>query len=105
MTWGLYNLVKGRDGRRPSEFSAATLTVNEEWQAVIDCPNRELFRKLRDFFCSPLRVRVHIAKPPNYYAYRWQELEPGSEKHVREALSRLHQIGMIAVLLSEGDKK
>ena len=104
MTWVLYSLIQGRDGRKPSEFSVATITVNEEWKVVIDCPNREIFRKLRDFFGTPIQVRQHIAKPSHYYSYCWQEVEPGCESHFREALNRLHQINMVAVLLDDTGK-
>lgn len=104
MTWVLYSLMQGRDGRKPSAFSAASITVSDEWKVIIDCPNREVFRKLRDFFGSPLKVRTHIAKPPHFYSYSWQEVEPGSEQHFREALNRLHQINMVAVLLDDADK-
>lgn len=105
MTWVLYSLIKGRDGRKPSEFSVAAVSVNDEWKVIIDCPNREMFRKLRDFFGAPMRVRVHIAKPPGFYSYGWKEVEPGSEQHFREALNRLHQINMVAVMLDDAGAK
>ncbi len=104
MTWVLYSLIKGRSGRKPSEFSVATVTVNDEWQVVIDCPNREIFRKLREFFGTPMQVRQHIAKPPNYFSYSWKEVSPGCEQHFREALNRLHQINLVAVLLNDAAK-
>lgn len=101
MTWILYSLYKGRDGRKASEFSVATLTVDEEWKVVVECPNRDLFRKLRQHFASTIKVRFYIAHPPQVYAYGWKELEAGSEEHFREALDRLHNLDLIAVMVPE----
>lgn len=97
MTWVLYSLIKGRNGRQPSAFSVASITVDSDWNIVIDCPNRELFRKLRQYFATPIKVRYHIAKPPQFYSYGWKEIEPGSEEYFREALDRLHHIDLLAI--------
>ena len=105
MTWAVFSLIKGRDGRKVSQFSVATINVDTEWQAVIDCPNREVRQRLQNHFATNVWVRVPVARSPHYMSYGWKQLEPGQEMHFREKLYRLHWLDLVAVAMEAADKK
>lgn len=97
MAWAVFSLIKGRNGRSASRFSVATISTDPEGKVVIDCPNREMRARLEEHFSSAVQVRVPVAKPPHFFSYGWQQLQPGEDRHLREKLYRLHWLDLVAV--------
>ena len=104
MNYTLYSLVKGREGRHRGECPAASVSVNEEGQIAIDCSNRELKEQLENYFAEPLQRRVPIGAERNIFAYAWQEVSPGGEGYLEEAMARLHRLNLAAVKEEEAGK-
>ncbi len=101
MTYSLYPLVKVRNGRKLGEFSLGTLGFNADTGLEIFCPDAGVKRRLDDFFSSPLLVRQPLGSATTVMTYTWKELEPGTEEHFKESLTRLHTLGIMAKLDKE----
>lgn len=92
----IYPLLKTRDGRRIGEFPVGSLSWEASTGTVLDCPDRELFRLLHRHFSWPIAVRRAQGGLGTVLVHEWEELPPGSEEHFREAVSRLHRLGLLA---------
>lgn len=92
----LYPLRVTRDGRQAGEFPVGTVTWSAAEGVVLECPDRELFATLHRHFSRPLHARRAQGSPTSVLTHDWVELPPGTEEHYREAVSRLHRLGVVA---------
>lgn len=92
----LYPLRTTREGRQPGEFPVGTVTWTAAEGVVLECPDRELFATLHRHFSRPLQARRALGSPASVLTHEWVELAPGTEQHFREALARLHRLGVVA---------
>lgn len=92
----LYPLRPTRDGRQAGEFPVGTLAWSAAEGVVLECPDRELFAALHRHFSRPLPARRAHGTPASAMFHGWVELAPGTEEHFREAVARLHRLGVVA---------
>ncbi len=92
----VYPLLPTRDGRQQAEFPVGTLSFGVAEGVVLDCPDREVFRRLHRHFSFPLTVRRGRGASTSVLSHEWEELSPGTEEHFREAVARLHRLGVVA---------
>ncbi len=92
----IYPLLQTRDGRQQAEFPVGSLSWDSSSGVVLDCPDREVFRRLHRHFSFPLTVRRPRGASTSVLAHEWEELSPGTEEHFREAVARLHHLGVVA---------
>lgn len=92
----LYPLRTTREGRQVGEFPVGTVAWSLEEGVVLDCPDRDLFRRLHRHFSGPLLARRGRGSAATVLTHEWQELAPGTEEHFHEALARLHRLGVVA---------
>lgn len=92
----LYPLRDTRDGRQPGEFPVGTVSWNAAEGIVLEVPDRELFATLHRHFSRPLQARRAQGSPTSVLTHDWVDLAPGTEGHFREALARLHRLGVVA---------
>ena len=92
----VYPLIKTRDGRQQAEFPVGSVSWTPAEGVVLDCPDRDVFRRLHRHFSFPLTVRRARGSPTSVLTHEWEELSPGTEEHFREAVARLHHLGMVA---------
>lgn len=92
----LLPLIATREGRQPGEFPVGTVSWSAAEGVVLECPDRDLFRRLHHHFSSPLPARRARGSVASVLTHEWEELAPGTEEHFREALARLHRLGVVS---------
>lgn len=97
MRWDLYPLVKTKDGRRRGEFPLGTLSLNNDGEINIYCPDAQTATKLRLHFSSPISVRRSLGSQASVVFHSWETISPGDDDYFEEALSRLHWLNLAAV--------
>lgn len=99
MRYVIYPLVNGRDGRHRGEFPMGVVSFESEETGIeIDCADYTLSRRLEKYFSSDIVIRRPLGTASSVMTYKNELIKPGSEEYLREAVSRLHSMGLAASL-------
>ena len=97
----IYPILNGKEGRKRGEYPLGTLSFGAGG-CEIDIPDRKVASRVRSLLSETFSVRVFAGSGETFMAHRFEQLEPGDERHFDEALRRLICLDLLAVDESAG---
>ncbi len=92
-------VLNSKEGRKFSEFHLGTLRfVEATGEVEIDIPDPKKDKAVRAHFGRAFGVRYFSGSGDQILTHRRAVLEPGTMEHFEEAVRRLLDLGMVAVV-------